>query len=202
MPVLRNQRQELFAQALAQGKTADAAYENAGYRRNRHNASRLKTNETVVARVLELQANQQERFVLTRQYTIEALVENTEKALGRHPVKIGADGNEEFVYRGDVANRALQMLGAELQMFIPKSEVTHKKHDDLDRLSDLELVELLANEAQQLLLEHKSRGGNDGNGGLDGVFGQSARGHRSCPRPRTCVRKPRRAGTSSAAGRR
>jgi hypothetical protein len=79
-------------------KTADAAYENAGYRRNRHNASRLKTNETVVARVLELQANQQERFVLTRQYTIEALVENTEKALGRHPVKIGADGNEEFVY--------------------------------------------------------------------------------------------------------
>ena len=164
MPVLRNQRQELFAQALAQGKTADAAYENAGYRRNRHNASRLKTNETVVARVLELQANQQERFVLTRQYTIEALVENTEKALGRHPVKIGADGNEEFVYRGDVANRALQMLGAELQMFIPKSEVTHRKHDDLDRLSDLELVEVLANEAQQLLLEHKSRGGNDGNG--------------------------------------
>ena len=54
------------------------------------------------------------------------------------------------------------MLGAELQMFIPKNEVTHKKHDDLDRLSDLELVELLANEAQQLLLEHKSRGGNDG----------------------------------------
>jgi hypothetical protein len=160
MPVLRNQRQELFAQALAQGKTADAAYENAGYRRNRHNASRLKTNETVVARVLELQANQQERFVLTRQYTIEALVENTEKALGRHPVKIGADGNEEFVYRGDVANRALQMLGAELQMFIPKS-----KHDDLARLSDLELVEVLANEAQQLLLEHKSSGGNDGDGG-------------------------------------
>jgi hypothetical protein len=82
-------------------------------------------------------------------------------------VKIGADGNEEFVYRGDVVNRALQMLGAELQMFTPKSEVTHKKHDDLDRLSDLELVEVLANEAQQLLLEHKSRGGNDGNGGSD-----------------------------------
>jgi hypothetical protein len=102
---------------------------------------------------------------LTRQYTIEALVENTEKALGRRPVKVGADGNEEFVYRGDVANRALQMLGAELQMFIPKSELTHKKHDDLDRLSDLELVEVLANEAQQLLLEHKSRGGDDGNGG-------------------------------------
>jgi hypothetical protein len=70
---------------------------------------------------------------------------------------LGADGNEEFVYRGDVVNRALQMLGAELQMFIPKSEVTHKKHDDLDHLSDLELVEVLANEAQQLLLYHQSR---------------------------------------------
>jgi hypothetical protein len=165
MPVLRNQRQELFAQGLAQGKTADLAYENAGYKPNRHNASRLKTNETVLARVLELQANQQERFVLTRQYAIEALVENIEKALGRRPVKIGAD--EEFVYRGDVANRALQMLGAELQMFMPKSEVIHKKHDDLDHLSDLELVEVLANEAQQLLLHHQSRGGNGGNGDPD-----------------------------------
>jgi len=167
MPILRNARHELFAQGLAQGKTADAAYENAGYRPNRHNASRLKTNETVIGRVKELQAHQQERFVLTRQYAIEALVENIEKALGRRPVKIGADGNEEFVYRGDVVNRALQMLGAELQMFMPKSEVIHKKHDDLDHLSDLELVEVLANEAQQLLLHHQSRGGNGGNGDPD-----------------------------------
>jgi hypothetical protein len=43
------------AQALAQGKTANAAYEHAGYKPNRHNASRLKTNETIKARILELQ---------------------------------------------------------------------------------------------------------------------------------------------------
>lgn len=56
MPILTNPRHERFAQALAAGKTADEAYQEAGYKANRHNASRLKTNEHVGARVAELQA--------------------------------------------------------------------------------------------------------------------------------------------------
>ena len=56
MPILQNQRHESFAQALAQGKTADEAYAQAGYKPNRKNAWRLKTNEDIAARVAELGA--------------------------------------------------------------------------------------------------------------------------------------------------
>jgi hypothetical protein len=36
---------------------------------------------------------------------------------GRIPVNIGAEGKLVYVYRGDVANRAIQLAGMELQMF-------------------------------------------------------------------------------------
>lgn len=54
MPVLSNAKWEKFAQGLAKGQTADEAYANAGYKPNRHNASRLKTNENIESRVAEL----------------------------------------------------------------------------------------------------------------------------------------------------
>ncbi|MBN8189534.1 terminase small subunit [Salipiger thiooxidans] len=54
MPTLKNARHEAFAQALAAGETADAAYIAAGYKPNRHNAARLKTNEHISARVEEI----------------------------------------------------------------------------------------------------------------------------------------------------
>lgn len=56
MPILENQRHEKFAQQLATGKSASEAYVLAGYKPSRKNASRLRTNEGVVARVAELQA--------------------------------------------------------------------------------------------------------------------------------------------------
>lgn len=56
MPILKNPRQELFAQELAMGETADAAYITSGYKENHGNAGRLKANETVRARVREILA--------------------------------------------------------------------------------------------------------------------------------------------------
>jgi hypothetical protein len=55
MPVLENQRWELYAQHLAQGKTATEAYVLAGFRASRSNAARLKANERIIARVREIQ---------------------------------------------------------------------------------------------------------------------------------------------------
>jgi len=55
MPVLKNQRHEAFAQALAKGATADEAYATAGYRPDRGNASRLTANDSVRSRVDEIQ---------------------------------------------------------------------------------------------------------------------------------------------------
>ena len=97
---------------------------------------------------------------MTRQYTIEALVENIEKALGRRPVKIGAEGNEVYVYRGDVANRAIQLAGIEVGMFTERKEISHPK-SSLDNLSDLELVQTLQREATALLEYHSRRDGED-----------------------------------------
>jgi phage terminase small subunit len=54
MPVLANHKHELFAQALAKGESASAAYIAAGYARNDGNSIRLKGNEKVAARVAEL----------------------------------------------------------------------------------------------------------------------------------------------------
>ena len=56
MPALSNPRHELFAQVLAAGCSATEAYVKAGYRLNKGNAGRLKTNENIRKRVEELQA--------------------------------------------------------------------------------------------------------------------------------------------------
>jgi hypothetical protein len=55
VPILRNPRHEKFAQELSKGESAHEAYINAGFRPSRQNASRLRTNEDINARVLELQ---------------------------------------------------------------------------------------------------------------------------------------------------
>lgn len=55
MPVLKNARHELFAQAIVQGKSQMAAAKSAGYKAFRQNASALRENTGVAARILELQ---------------------------------------------------------------------------------------------------------------------------------------------------
>ena len=65
MPALKNAKHERFAQELAKGETADAAYENAGYKPNRGNATRLKANESVAARVAEIQGKAAARAEIT-----------------------------------------------------------------------------------------------------------------------------------------
>lgn len=73
---LKNQRQERFAQEVAKGKTADDAYAHAGYLPNRHNASRLKTNEHVAARIAYLQGKVAEKAVTTAADIIDQLAED------------------------------------------------------------------------------------------------------------------------------
>lgn len=56
MPILPNSRHEQFAQELAKGKTADEAYQAAGFKPNRGNAARLKANESILNRVEQIRA--------------------------------------------------------------------------------------------------------------------------------------------------
>ena len=76
MGEIQNSRHERFAQELAAGKTADAAYEAAGYQKHRGNAARLSANEHVKDRVREIQAIGAERAAIT----VQSLIEEAEQA--------------------------------------------------------------------------------------------------------------------------
>jgi hypothetical protein len=76
MPVLENQRHEIFAQEIAKGKTISESYVLAGFKPNRANAARLKAKESVRQRILELgQAG-----AAAAKVTVESLINELEAA--------------------------------------------------------------------------------------------------------------------------
>src|SRR5215467_13892889 len=70
MPALKNPRHEAFAQAVARGMSASAAYVEAGYKANRHNAAALAREQHIGTRVTELQ---EEQLAIHKQATAEAV---------------------------------------------------------------------------------------------------------------------------------
>jgi len=82
--VLSNPKHERFAQELAQGKTADEAYQLAGYKENRGNASTLKANQIISDRVAVLLERAANRVELTVQTVADNLlrIANKAEALG------------------------------------------------------------------------------------------------------------------------
>ena len=76
MPTLQNPRHERFAEELATGKSADAAYVLAGYRENRSNAARLSANRHIQKRVAEIQSLGAELAAIS----IETLIAEAEAA--------------------------------------------------------------------------------------------------------------------------
>ncbi len=78
MAPLRNPRHERFVQGLFEGKSADEAYREAGYQPNRHNASRLKTKEHILARLRELQ----EQAAMASEITVESICNELDEAIG------------------------------------------------------------------------------------------------------------------------
>jgi phage terminase small subunit len=113
MPVLKNPKHELFAQELAKGKNAAEAYRLAGYTENRFNASRLKTTENVQQRIAEIQAgmlhDDLEKRALNREWVLDKLLKNIERGEAK----------------GDIngVNRALELIGKELHMFVDRKQV-------------------------------------------------------------------------------
>ena len=159
MPELSSQRQERFCQYAATGMTADQAYIAAGYRPNRGNPSRLKAKDSIRQRITEIEREissklQQavvQQATITKQYLIDALIENIEKSLGRQPVKDGIEGHtvDRYTFRPEAANNAIKMGGQECGMFRDRVEVTYKM--DFSDLSDYELLLQLQQETAELI---------------------------------------------------
>jgi len=76
MPPLRNPRHEAFVRGLLEGKSEVDAFEAAGYARDRGNAARLMANESVRARLVELQKETAGETKLT----VEGLLDQLEAA--------------------------------------------------------------------------------------------------------------------------
>ena len=118
MPVLPNIKHELFAQGLAKGLSADAAYQAAGYKRDRGNAARLTANDSIQKRVAEIQDKAAETAEVNKAWIMERLKETVERAMQAAPV-LDREGNPtgEYKYPGNTAIKALELLGKELGMF-------------------------------------------------------------------------------------
>jgi hypothetical protein len=69
MPTIKNPRHEAFAQALARGLSASAAYGEVGFRPHRANAATLARKKHISVRVAEIQA---EQLAIHHQATAEA----------------------------------------------------------------------------------------------------------------------------------
>src|SRR5690349_13216124 len=87
MPALKNPRHEAFAQALARGMSAAAAYGQVGFKPHRANAATLARKEHISVRVAELQEEQlaihqqaTAAAAANKQVTIESLIAEAEAA--------------------------------------------------------------------------------------------------------------------------
>lgn len=131
MPVLRDTRRERFAQNMASGLPAIPSYMDAGYKVSPSAASaaaaRLHNRPEVRARIDELLERRSRvpeqtlhKAVVTREWVLDHLIQNVQRAMQIiPPTKEGG----LFRYEGSVANKALELLGKEVGMFVDRKEV-------------------------------------------------------------------------------
>lgn len=167
MGTLPNARHERFALFIVEGISRTKAYQQAGYDTNSKaasiSASRLAKTPKIVGRIAELQAGKAaihtqgvadaiEATSLSRQWIIENLMENVRRALQAKAV-LDEDGQPlgEYSYNGMVANRALELLGKELGMFIDRKEIDI--YGDLNRMSDGDLMLEVRRRAKDLAID-------------------------------------------------
>jgi len=150
MPALENPRYELVAQFVASGKTQADAYRLAGFtaKNAAANASRLiTTHPEIRERIDELVARTAKGINLEPVWVLEKLIENALAAM--------TEGQ-----RGP-ANRALELLGKQIGMFVDKKEIRAGNLDGIpaDRLEEL----------RQLLVAAGAGSAFDGDGPVPGA---------------------------------
>ncbi len=120
MQILTNARHEKFAQALAKGMSAAAAYVEAGYKPSDAHASRLASNGKVRARIAELQGSTAKQITdvrdAARQHTqaaVETLVSVMEDESAPHSARVAAANG--LLDRGH--GKATQIVEAEISVY-------------------------------------------------------------------------------------
>ena len=155
MPVLRNPRWEVYAQELAKGKPAREAYVLAGYKKNDGNASRLKSNEKLTARVNELVERTAANAAARAEVTVVSLLNGLEEAR-----KLAAEINQPSAAVAATLGKA-KVAG----LIVDRKEVG--KPGDFEGMNVDELREYIAREIAALSIGVPDAG-EEGEGGAPG----------------------------------
>lgn len=129
MPVLSNPRHERFAQELAKGKSQIEAHELAGYKPHRGNASSLAQDKSILERVSELHGERAHIEQEATQKAADALSIDKQWVMARLISNAtNAAASEDYA----PSNKALELLGKELGMFIDRTENVNINSDVTD----------------------------------------------------------------------
>jgi hypothetical protein len=122
---LPSPQHEIFAQAIAKGASNDEAHAKAGFKPNRHNASRLKTADHVRNRIQWLQAQMAQKVIekapITKGYVLQQSVKLHELSMANV-----LDESGGFVGSAAAsAARALDQIGrhVDVQAFKDASDI-------------------------------------------------------------------------------
>src|SRR5581483_2336246 len=167
MPTLKNSKQEAYCQAYVKGEhagNATACYaeiygKDPSATGTRASASKLNRKDYICKRVAELQLQEanveQQAFAkavdtleLDKQWILERLMAIVERCMQAEPV-LDPEGKPtgEFRFDGKSANRALELLGKHLGLFVERRLVTVEhadKSDDELRRTASAIVDQLA----------------------------------------------------------
>lgn len=123
-------KQEAFCREyVTNGGNATQAAISAGYSTDtaRSIACENLTKPDIELRIQAIRAELGKSTGITVEYILNGLKENFERSMQyREVTDKEGNGTGEFVYRGDVANRSLEMMGKHIGMWKDKVEVTGK----------------------------------------------------------------------------
>lgn len=125
-------KQESFIREYLVDLNATAAYIRAGYEKNgaNANASRLMANDSIRARIEESQQKRAEQLQLDAQWVLRRLRDISDRCMTAEPVmafnyeskQLEETGEYKFDSQG--ANKATELIGKHLGMFVDKQEIT------------------------------------------------------------------------------
>ncbi|MCR4333018.1 MAG: terminase small subunit [Sulfuricaulis sp.] len=177
MGILRNAKHEMVAAGLADGLSQEAAYIKAGFsaKKARSNASTLiKQKKNILERRDEILAEREslrsqgvvaaaEKEQVTKEYVLRRLKTVAERCLQSEPVvdrkgfpvvieKQGEGGESTpalaYVFNSMGANRALELLGKEIGMFIERKE--QGKPGEFESMSEKDLEHFVQEKAVKI----------------------------------------------------
>lgn len=120
-------KQRRFVDEYMVDLNATQAATRAGYSEKTANEQgcRLLANVSIAAVIADRQKAVSNKLELSAEWVLERLVENVDRAMQVAEIK-NADGTRtgEYKYEGNVANRALELLGKHIGMFKDKVELS------------------------------------------------------------------------------